>query len=230
MYIDIVIPTLNRLKKLKNCVGSIVKAKKEHQIHLYVYCNNRYDFNVATELVLTYKWVTVVLFEEYRVPEFWNNHMKKTQADIMIYLNDDILMFEDCLDAIENSFIERFPDYDGVIGINQENIPDGLDTAFGAVGRKYANRFPDRQFYCPDYYRFYGDSEIGDYAKKINKFYFCKEAKITHLHPSFYPELKDTTHATVRTYLARDREINTLRKNKNLLWGESFELIEGKIQ
>jgi len=228
LNIDIVIPTLDRQTKLKNCIESIDKAKHDHNIKLYVYCTNRSDYNATANFLLAYSWASTVLIDEYKVPEFWNTHMNRTSADIMIYLNDDVIVHEDCLDKLIACFMERFPDLDGIVGLNQENISNALDVAFGAVGCKYAERFPNKQFFCPDYYRFYGDSEIGEFAKKINKFYFCSEAKITHLHPSIYPQYRDDTHAKVRTFLAKDRHTNALRKSLNLLWGESFQLIEGK--
>ena len=228
MKIDIVIPTLNRQIKLKNCIESIDKAKHNHNIKLFVYCTNRSDYNATANFLFSYPWASTVLIEEYKVPEVWNTHMRNTTSEVMIYLNDDVLLHEDCIDQIVGCFHNKYPDFDGIIGLNQVNIPDALDIAFGAVGYKYAERFPKKQFFCPDYYRFYGDSEIGEFAKKIDKFYFCADAKITHLHPSLYPEFKDTTHENVRRFLAKDRHTNVLRKSMGLVWGESFQLIEGK--
>ena len=123
-----------------------------------------------------------------------------------------------------------YPDTDGVLGINQSNLPQNqaLKSAFGIKGAKFAERFPNRQVFCLDYHRFYADMELGIYANKIRKFTYCKECRITHYHPSFYPNLYDYTHTSVRKWLPTDRAMFSKRQRKGLLWGDSFQLLTGE--
>lgn len=107
-----------------------------------------------------------------------------------------------------------------------KNIPkdQALDSAFPAIGLKYTERFINKQVWCPEYKRFYGDRELGDYAKSIGKFYFAENARIVHLHPGFTGEPPDNTHNEVRKYLNKDRVTYFKRQQKSLLWGRDFQL------
>ncbi len=222
--LDIVIPTLNRERKLLNCIRSIEKAKKDHNITVFIYFSNKMELLHISSLVKQ-EWIKLDIVTHYKVPEFWNTHLKYMKADIMAYLNDDVLLLPNSLDNIINHYQEYFPDYDGILGLNQSNIesPTNKEGAFGIIGNKYANRFPDRQVFCPDYYRFYADAEVELFAKSIGKFKYNKEVKIHHLHGSFYGE--DETHIAVRKYLKQDKRIFIKRQEKDLLWGYNFKLL-----
>lgn len=221
MVFDIVIPSYHRLLKLYNCLETIDKAKKSHNISVYIYFSDDKDLKSFENKYCDYSEVR--MFPEYRVPLFWNSHLKQMSSDAIIYLNDDILLFENTLDVIETKFKEYFPDTDGIMGIHQSNLgAQGMEYAFGVIGKKYFERFPDGKLWCPEYFRFFCDQEMCDYAKSINKFRFCKEAEITHLHPSVVPGMMDETHTVVRQWLSRDRFIHKLRKQNNLLWGREF--------
>jgi hypothetical protein len=119
---------------------------------------------------------------------------------------------------------ERFPDLDGIIGLNQENLPikDTVKTAFGAIGQQFAARFPNKQVFCPEYKRFYLDKELEEYANKIDKLYWCKEAMLIHLHPAYDKKWEDFTHHSVRQHLKEDRLTYMKRRDNNLLWGDTF--------
>ena len=228
MKIDVVIPTLGRLNKLKNCVNSIIKAKKDHNLKLCIFFSNESEFEEFqySSLALNKGFYYIFphyLKEEYKAPIFWNNYLEYCYADAMCYLNDDVIVDSHMFDEIEYAFNN---DYDKIIGINQYNIPkdQAVEAAFGAIGIKYADRFPNRQVFCPDYYRFYDDKELLEYAKSIGKFVFCEKAKLQHLHPAFNKELKDQTHNSVRAYLKQDRLTYFKRKQKKLLWGENYAL------
>jgi hypothetical protein len=115
------------------------------------------------------------------------------------------------------------------MGINQCNLPPEktIQSAFGVIGTKYADRFPDRQVFCPEYYRFYGDWELLEYTKSIDKFHYAENVKIQHLHGDTYG--RDDTHREVRKYKEKDCPIFNMRQNKHLLWGKQFTLIGDKI-
>ena len=164
---------------------------------------------------------------EYRVPDFWNKYLRECKVDVMCYLNDDVIIKEDMFRQIIKAFAIHFPDLDGIIGLNQKNITDlqKVKSAFGAIGIKYADRFPNREVFCPDYYRFFADFELWQYAKQINKFVFCKEAQLVHLHPAFYKNLEDETHKEVRKYLSLDKKTFQRRQIEELLWGQDFKLL-----
>lgn len=222
MKLDLVVPTINRIQKISNCLHSIEKSKEDNNIEVHVY------FSIEKEMIeisekFRQPWIHFYLLKSYRVPEFWNAHLLKMKADAMVYLNDDVVIPPKGIKKIIECYEQHFPDFDGVMGLNQSlESSTNKEGAFGVIGKKYADRFPNKQVFCPDYNRFYADEELELYARSIGKFKYDKEAKIIHLHGSFYG--KDTTHNEVRKYLKQDKRTFQNRQERKLLWGESFEL------
>ena len=226
MHLDIVIPTLNRKEKLTNCLNSIFHSYKGQNITLHIYFSLKEEFNYwsnwfkESSLPIELHLLDV----PYRVPDFWNSHLQKMQSDALCYLNDDILLEDDTFEVIFEEFPKAFPDYDGVMGLRQANLPKDqtVEGAFGIIGSKYAERFPARQVWCPEYERFFGDWETWQMAKSIDKFYFCIPARIKHLHPITDKALEDKTHHEVRKHLPKDKQTFKIRQSQGLLWGQQF--------
>lgn len=149
------------------------------------------------------------------------------KADALCYMNDDVLFYENTIENLINSYQKYYPQFDGIMGMNQSNLPRNQikETAFGIIGKEFAEQFPNRQVFCPEYWRFFGDEELLLYVKSINKLIFDENVKIIHLHGAFYKDLIDSTHLDVRKYWRRDKRIFDLRRQKGFLWGKDFELI-----
>ena len=68
-----------------------------------------------------------------------------------------------------------------------------------------------------------------DYAASINKFSCLNDALLYHYHPSFVTEERDDTHNIIRggkvSPKSKDILTNTIRRQKGLVWGKSFELV-----
>jgi len=124
----------------------------------------------------------------------------------------------DTFSAAMDSMWFHFPEGDGVIGINQ-NLRHFCPGAFGLIGRRFVNRFPDRQVFFPGYKHFCGDSELWHYAKSEECFHFCKKALVNHRR------FDDKTHRIAQSTLGEDRRIWWQKKGKpNLYWGNNFRL------
>lgn len=235
MRLDVVLPTKWRQAKLNNCLNSIFHSleyvSKEHQVELYVYFSEPEEFDYNKEVFKEVPFVHICFVEKYRVPNFWNKFLRNTQADGMLYLNDDVLLEEDFFCQVLEEFPQQFPDFDGVMGVRQVNLPKDqtVEGAFGIIGKKYAERFPEKQVFCPDYDRFYGDFEVWRQAEHVKKFYFCSTARIIHLHPCTDKNLEDDTHKDVRTYLRKDKETYSIRQQRNWLWGRNYDLVNKVI-
>lgn len=229
--LDIVIPTKNRINKLIQCLGSIhqsLKLCKEYDVWVYVYYDNEVEYLRDREGLGEYLWIFPRLLNKpYKASEFWNDHIKKTEADAIMYLNDDVILEIECIKNSIESLIIHYPDLDGVIGIYQENIPNNqaCPSAFGVIGKKFFNRFPDKKVFCEDYNRFYLDSELFLYSKREQKFFFDSTCRLKHLHPAFDSKQEDSTHFDVRTHLKKDKEMFILRQTKGYLWGKDFNLV-----
>ena len=225
MTLNVCIPTLNRNEKLTNCIESIQKAKKDLSVTVSICFSDLEELKYFNILYKDIPWIHCLSTLYEKASTFWNRQLYFLEEDALLYLNDDVLLFEDSLENIFSAYQTAFPNYDGVLGINQANIPDNqsIKCAFGVIGTRFANLFPQRKVFCPVYYRFFLDEELYLYVKKTNKFAFSLDAKILHLHPSFGGE-KDSTHTAVRTYWRQDFKNFTKRRDNNLLWGETWEI------
>lgn len=226
MRIEIAIPTLGRVDKLLKCLGSVEDAKKqiEGNLYLYLYFSSEIEYKLMNESLRRYPWILLRLIDTYNAAEFWNNHFKDCFADLVYYFNDDVILDPYCLKNSIDSMFKYFPDGDGVVGICQENLPikDQCKAAFGVIGQKFMQRFPKKQIFCPEYKRFYLDTELYEYSSKIGKHYFDETSKLIHLHPNYSNYKADTTHFDVRKHLKEDQKTYNLRKKKGLLWGLNF--------
>lgn len=241
MKFNIVVPTFQRPAKLEKLFNSIIQqeldevwlAENQTSIGLYVYFDNndQASYNYFKEKFGSFFLTTYVLLnEQLRAFGIWNKHLSKMVADAMFYVCDDIEFAPDCIMAAVKVFTKEFPDTDGVLGLNQSNIAKNKEgfsrSAMGMIGRKFAERFPDKCCFCPDYTSFHADAELGMFARSIGKFVYCDDAKVIHYHPTYYKELEDETHRIVREYKDVDKEIWSLRQKKGLLWGQSFERVK----
>jgi len=225
MQLDLVIPTLHRPEKLTACLNSIAATKADLNIHTHVYFTDVKELEDFSNRYKNAKWITCKHTDYDKCSTFWNTHIKTMTANAMVYLNDDVVLHQDTLSKLIQTYLKHFPDFDGVMGLNQCNLPTEktIQSAFGVIGTIYANRFPDRQVFCPEYYRFYGDYEIMLYAKSINKFHYGENVRIDHLHGDF-TKLKDGTHRAVRKYKEKDCPIYSNRQTKKYIWGKTFDI------
>lgn len=228
--IDVVIPTYMRLGKLVECVRSVEDAREfllpDADVELHIYYTLAEEAEKFAYLQSNKPWIRHhILTDEFHAAKFWNAHLARMTADALCYLTDDVILDHKCLlRGIEEM---RLLEFDGVVGFNQANATNGqpVKASFGMVGTKFADRFPERAAFCPDYKCFYLDEEIEAFAKFVGRFSWCKEACLFHLHPAFTGEDPDYTHTRHRRHKGGDVAAYTIRKAENLLWGREFDLV-----
>lgn len=225
MTFDIVIPTYKRKDKLIRLLKSI-PDKKEYKV--FVYFDNQ-DIETYYEIDkllpdIYYKYVCPYKFQAFGI---WNHHLQNNfYSDIFVYICDDAELFPDTLENVEKHFVEKFPDTDGIVTFKQANI-QGTDSAMGCVGYKFAQRYPRWQVFNPNYISFFADTDLGDYAKKLGRFYYGEDCLINHYHPGAYKEEVDETHKIIRGQdKVIDAKINRIRKEKGLLYPINLEMID----
>lgn len=212
MKISIMLPTLDRIEKLSNCLTSLQKA---------------IQYNKVDEISLSLYFYRKV---EYVHSEIFNKHIQSCNSDAILYASDDIEFYDDSIFNLARCLEKNYPDLDGLVGMNQINIDSNIAVkwAFGLIGKKFTERFPNKLVFCPDYRTYYTDWEIGAYANKINKFTYCEEAKIFHYHPVVSHLNIDETYKLGQTRRALDAKIFHERRKNNWLWGEDFNTIRNK--
>jgi len=163
--------------------------------------------------------------EVRRVADRWNPLYKASTGAIVLWLMDDMELMQDTIPEIVTAFVVHFPDYDGIVGVAQDGHPDAHPYAVMAIGRKFLDRYPDREVVCPDYHHLHVDTEIGLWAEKLGRFRFVPTAKVKHDHPAWTKRPQDETHHAARRGKNLDDRIYQARRAKGLIWGESMERV-----
>lgn len=225
MILDIAIPTYLRAEKLMRALASI-KASKEAcpsdvKVNVDVFYSHSAEW-LETSRVVGRDWIGHHLIEngEFRLPIFWNDRLRESKADALCFLNDDILLSKTCL-TIAAKEIKKM-EFDGVLGFRIENITETVQpclTSFGVIGIRYADRFPNRKVFCPEYVSLYADVELQRQAEKLGRFRFVEQCSLVHYHPAYAPDEQDFTHLHTRRNFASDRAIFERRNKAGLLWG-----------
>lgn len=228
--VDVVIPSYGRVEKLKRTLASVHTAMNHcgARIDVHVFFSDLKEYKEASK-DMQFPWLSFWMLPEgqdFRAPLFWNNYLRTMYVDALVYLTDDIRLDQYCL-LIAINEIEKMK-FDGVIGFNIDNKIESeqpCKAAFGIIGKEFAERFPGRAVFCPDYYSLFSDVELQQYAEKIGKFKFHTACKLVHYHPGYESEEMDATHMHTRRRKEKEVKIFSERQEKGLIWGESFELI-----
>jgi len=226
MKFDVVIPTYKRIKKLERMLKS-VEAQGKKNFEVFVYFDNK-DVDGFEHFKDRKDINCILLGSQHRAFGVWNRHLNSLIADAMFYVCDDIEFQPGCFSHVEKYFNEVFPTTDGLLGLNQKNIEKGVGfsrNAMGVIGKKFAERFPEKQVFCPDFISFGADSELGTYAREQKVFLYGEDARIIHHHPAHEKSEVDETHRIVREKTMDDKDTYRLRRGKNLIWGRTFERV-----
>jgi len=163
-------------------------------------------------------------------PRLANDLFFRSTADIVIIASDHLEFRSECIEAVRECFERNFPDLDGVVGLNVCNLPHVAkvtEFCFPAVGRRFIKRFYAGGIYqglfCPEYFHFYADTELGLFAESVSKFYYEERAAVFTWSPNAGNAQPDQTHAWSRSRKDYDDTMWTSRRAAKLFWGESFE-------
>lgn len=148
-----------------------------------------------------------------------NHVIKSLESDYYLYASDDLIFPSNCIENAVKVMQRDYPDGDGVVSIGRKNR-----CVFGLMGKKFANRFPDRQVFCPDYTHYCSDSELLGTVKRLGKLTYPpdRECQVKHFR------MKDQTWRLARRARSRDRYIHKERQEKGYQWGMDFNLVKGK--
>ena len=216
MKVTIVIPSCSssRIPMLIKTVETIQVGEYKNVHPIIVADGNPEIERVAKEKLHN---VTVISNEKRMDWVFSVNRvLKEFDSDYYIYGSDDLDFRPGCIKCAMARMQECFPDGFGVISIGKKNR-----AAFGLFGRKFADHFPDRQVFCPDYIHYASDSELMRYVSALGKYTFPPERTSMVLHT----RLKDETWRLAKQVRTRDHAIRIEREQKGYLWGVDFNLM-----
>ena len=216
MKVTIAIPTCssNRIPMLLRTVRSIQAGEYKNVHPVIVADGNSHIYEVANKELHN---VTVIANKERKDWVFSINRvLKEFDSDYYIFASDDLVFPPDCIKCAMARMQECFPDGFGVVSIGKKN-----KTTFGLFGRKWADHFPDRQVFCPDFIHYAGDSELMRTVRTLGKYAFPpkRDSSVQHHRP------KDDTWRLARGVRTRDHAIRNERYEKGYMWGVDFNLI-----
>jgi glycosyltransferase involved in cell wall biosynthesis len=155
--------------------------------------------------------VRVYFFPEQTSYVTCQNFVSSITTSHILYAADDIELHPDCVSVAWKTLNEKFPDLDGIIGFNQENMK-GLHPykgAFGLIGRRYLDRFTSRKWLFPKFFGHFSDMYSTFIAEKLGKFYYEENAKVIHHHP-LVTKIKDTSTVEILKHHHTDNEIREI--------------------
>jgi hypothetical protein len=161
------------------------------------------------------------------LPTIVNELVAQSEASIVVVLADHIVPKPNLIEAIAAVFEEHNFEV-GMVGLNianMEPLPGVREYCFFALNGGFISHFPDRQIFCPDYYHFYGDTELGMFATEVGTFYFAEEARIDTHHVNTGLADPDATWHASRSRKKEDQATFERRQAAGLLWGRTFERV-----
>lgn len=213
------IATRNRIKKLVRCLESIGPAAKGVKVVVKIVCDGEMEtMNYLVRNSRRFKMVEKIIHQPGpKGAVFCRNMVIKNTEDGVLYATDDMTFERRSILHAFDVFNANFPDEDGVVGFRQ--IPDNFHpTGVALVGRKFLDRYKNRELFYPGYFHF-ACQEIHWHAAKVGRFYQDKAAVIRHFHPVFFKEEMDRTHQEARKHKARDMTILNDRRRNGQIWG-----------
>jgi len=214
--ITIAIPTCSssRIPMLIKTVESI-QAGKYKNVHPVILADG--NPRIYEEANKRLHNITVIANEKRMDWVFSVNRIfKEFDSDYYIYASDDLNFRPDSIKYAMAKMQECFPDGFGVIALAKKN-----KCTFGLLGRKFADHFPNRQVFCPDYIHYASDSELMRCVRALGTYAYPPERTSMVLHA----RLKDETWRLARRVRDRDHAIRDKRIGKGYLWGVDFNLI-----
>lgn len=217
MSTTVIIPTCSssRIPLLIQTVESIQAGKYKDVQIVIVADGNPYIYEVM-KISKGACGVIVILNIERKDWIFSINRvLKEFDSEYYIYASDDLVFPRSCIKHAMAAMQKHFPDGHGVVSIARKGR-----CTFGLFGRMWAEHFPDREVFCPDFTHFGADSELLRTVKELgNIAYLSPGSWVKHLRK------KDETWRLAHRIRARDREIFHERQAKGYKWGIDFNLV-----
>lgn len=221
--ITVSIPTIARPQLLKQTIESL-KRQNHENIDLIITVDGDPDLlryvNNNIPLLKEFRPTPTILFNDHRRDWIWTQNYileKHFTGDAFLYASDDLVFDPDAILLAAGRLFKKAPDGDGMTTIMQDVI--GCTSAFGLVGRKFAERFPRGRIFCPDYIHYCSDFELGRYARHVGRMYHGDGAKVIHHRPH------DKTQQLAKPLERRDFKAQKERGERGWLWGKDFNLI-----
>jgi hypothetical protein len=192
--ITITIASTGRPQKLKACIDSI---PKDIDAQIKIGCRS-----VAEDIplgILKDKRIAISVFSEDPVPVQNALGVTAPIGSHVLPISDDIVFAEGAIQNALKCLEDSFENDCGVVGFKIANMDEknASPYAYMLIGSVFFTDILKRKLFWHEYKHFYADTELGNFAKWLDRFIVCNDAEVMHFHPSAgYPA--DYTHTNRR--------------------------------
>ena len=211
--ITVIIPTRNRLEKLRDTLDTIPRCD---WIHIKIVCDGDAETFEAIQ-AMRRPDIEPTYVKGHMGSVYCRNLVAPDTPDGLLYATDDVNFIDGAFEIYRDDFNAAFPDDDGVLGIKQHT--NSCKTGVALIGQKFLDRYPGRCPFNPDCWHF-SAHEVGWLAEKLNKFAYCEGALIFHRSPNRNKALIDQTHWDARHFKEHDMKLRDERLAAGKTWGD----------
>lgn len=112
----------------------------------------------------------------------FNRAVEKSTGDLVLCMGDDSHPQPNYMVKALVSMFRHFPALDGMIAFNDLYWDE--ETSAHWMASKQLLPALGGVFFHPGYYHLYSDNELADRVRALGKFYWDKDVKVRHLHPT----------------------------------------------
>lgn len=173
--VSVLIPTTGRPQLAQACVQGIRDTTKDIPVEIVV----AVDADPESRRLLKPHVDRLLYSKEYRgVAGAWNACLAKASGDLIVWTGDDVEWEAAWLDAAVAMEAEH-PDC--LIGLNDGITPPDRATHF-LMSRRFIIDVLGGVVAWPEYVHSFHDLEICERARRADRFRWCEDARITHVH------------------------------------------------
>jgi len=232
MRVNIIIPAYMRFKSLKRTMKSIRESDHKDIYTIIImdgFQDERYEQfkDDETEVRQNVERKGWIYSMNETLKHLCDSPPQHPLESGYFYGADDIVFYPDCISRLVKAMKEIFPTGDGLVSTKQHLIlsrekikPKKCGGAFALMGRKFVDRFPNKEAFCPEYFHGSADREIRNFAVQAGIYHFCQDAIVLHDRSK-----KDECRKLRKAAQPKDHEVRRERWAKELVWGKSFEKV-----
>lgn len=163
--VSIVIPTMDRPEKLHRLLESIKANAGYENIEIVVGADEPRPNNIGA-------------------PKMVKKLTDKSKGELVMFLGNDCVMKPNCVREAVWEMARRFPDMDGMVGLNDEYWPKDHVAPHWLASKKLLP-YLGGAFFDTDFFHTGVDNILLGRCEKIGKYTWAEKAKIWHDHPMF---------------------------------------------
>lgn len=216
---SIILITCDRPTLALQAVSSLYETTKHLPVELVMVA----DGNVETvkkigqylEDKITDTWTYICDYSEKRRGAIWswNHGLSLSTGDIIFPSGDDQLFHPNWLDMALKYHNDKLDGY-GMVALNDKIWNGNVLGTTLLYDRQFCIDHLGGVSAYPDYNYFYVDNELNERAKRVNKFVWCPESVVEHMHANVGKRPHDylDTERNAKNFGTSDKRIFDTRK------------------